>query len=346
MQKNYINKYGYNNKKNNYLSYLIYFIYLFYIGLTGLLLGDYRPVVISLPLLAWGIYCMDDPKRQKLSLLLLILAALGKEDMAIFVGTIGIYLFFSKKKRIWLWLAAYGYILFILGLFVIIPYFRGAESDTLSRVSGFESLFQMLGYKLTYLIRLFFPVLFLPLLSWKKLWVLIPSIAMNLATNYAGQLSALNQYDIATGLVIFWSFISSIKLIKKKKQGLYYWVILLIITNMLLLSGHSFRRYLFEPFNRLDDYLYIQDLKQKIPSDAVVAATEHPGGQFGQRKELQIFDKTVKEYSKEPDYIIIDKIQDWTDTTQQMYAEKINNGYILRDETIGLIILQRVYFSF
>lgn len=339
-----IQKISYRYLRNWWLSLAVYLMYLFYIGLTSPLLLDYRAVVLGMPFLAWGIYFLENPKKQNIGIILLAVGALAKEDMALFVGVIGLYQLLILKKKRGLILAIYGFSLALIGLLIIIPAFRGTDSDTLGRYVGIGGLFLMVPEKIIYIVRLLFPLLFIPILEWKKIWAMLPSLFINLFSVYLGQISAINQYDIATGLVIFWSFISFVK--SQKSQSVYLLFALLLIVNVLLLSGHSIRRNLFDSFYRYDDYIFIHEFKDSILPDAVVAATNTIGGQFGQTRNLQIYDLNVMTYQEKPDYILVDKLNDYNENIQDMVQNDLISGnYLIRYETDSILILQAINYQ-
>lgn len=332
--------------KKPLLSLAIYLMFIFYIGVSGLLLDDYHPVVLSLPFLAWGIYLMESERFRKLAIVLLIIGAFGKEDMAIFVGALGLYYWLVRKRlKTGIPLAIFGFLWGALCVAVIIPFLRGAPSDTLARYGGLSIIFSSLNLKGIYIIRLLFPVLFVVLLAPNIMWVLIPNLAINLVSGYPGQLSAVNQYDIATSIIIFISLIEFLKRRKAAGKALYYILALLLIVNLMLLSGHLSRRYLFTPVTRYSDYTYLHNLMDNIPSNAIIAVTNSVGGQFGEFQHVQIFDDTIKTYTEEPDYIIIDRVADFTLTTHRMMDDRLANGYIIRNQTQSFFILQRVIMA-
>lgn len=154
--------------KNGWLSLAVFLIYVFYIGLTAPLLTDYRAIVLGMPYLAWGLYFIESKKNQNIGMILLAIGAFAKEDMALFVGMIGLYQVLVLKKKRGMILAVFGFAVALIGLFVVIPYFRGVTSDTLSRYAGIAGLFQLVPEKIIYILRLFFPLLFLPILGWEK----------------------------------------------------------------------------------------------------------------------------------------------------------------------------------
>jgi hypothetical protein len=319
----------------------VFLMCVFYIGLSGLWLGDYRPILLSIPFLVWGLYFLGNPKRQLVGSVFIVLAALGKEDMAVFAGTIMLYQFLFKRKRWALFLSILCYGIALFGLLVIIPHFRGTESDTISRYAGISGLFKLGHMKIEYVLKLFFPVLLLALVCVKKVWVLIPNLMMNLASTFVGQLTALNQYDIATGIIIFWSTVSCLKTIKFRSANLYYWMALLFIVNLLLLSAHTLRWQLLSPNKRYDDYLYVQDLKKRIPNDAVLAATNMVGGQFGQRRQLYMFDLGLATCKDKPDYVVVDKVMDLTPAVAQLVTDCYKSGYVKMEENSSFLVLIR-----
>ena len=319
-------------------SLLIFFLAVFYIGFSGLIISEYRAVVLGFPFISFGLYFVESRPQKRLGWVLLLLGALAKEDMAVLVGSIGLYQFLVNKQKRGAILAVLGYAWALFGVFVIIPMFRGAASDTLARYS-FSSLLDI--NRLTYFVRLFFPLLFLPLLSWRKILVMLPNFALNLVSSHLGQYSAVNQYDLGTGLIIFWAMIDVVGRIKVDKTKLHILFVNLVVINLFLLSGHLAWRYVVSDMSRYQDYQYLENVKARIPTNAILAATSTAGGIFGDRQSLQMFDDSVMTYEKQPDYIIIDKITDNKPQIEDMVLTKLNAGYIIWEENKSFLILKK-----
>jgi uncharacterized membrane protein len=329
--------------KNTYLAFAVYLIYVFFVGVSGLMLSDYRPVVLALPFLASGLYYLEQNSHAKKGWILFIIAALAKEDMAIFVGTMGLYRFIFHKEKKGLVLAAYGFALGLIGLFVIIPYFRGVPSDTLARYNVIKIF--SIG-KAMYLSKLFLPMLFVSLSSWKKVWVMIPNLMMNLLSSHTGQINLLNQYDIATGLVMFWAALDGLSRLQANKLLFKQVFVIIIAMNVVILTRHMMWSNIAKPYQRLDDYIYLQALNETIPVDAVVATSGTVGGQLAERQNLQLFSPAFvadehPPYTRDPDYIIVDKKVDLDASTQAEIANKLGQGYFVLEDTESFIVLKR-----
>jgi uncharacterized membrane protein len=352
--------------KSKTVAYVFTVIFCFYMGVSGLLLADIHIEVMALPLLCWGLYFyFISEKREKTGLVLLLLAILAKEDIGIAVGSIGLAGILIKKDRKAAVLLL-GFVFSILEILVLIPAVRGAPSDTLTRYalwgnSGTEIIvsilihpFAVIGHllqplQLTYLVRLLFPLAFLPLLGGKRFLIVIPSLLINLLTNYEGQLSALNQYDIATTAVLFFVAAYGFKnlqiLLQKRKQWKNVAVSLmtiLIFFNLLLIPGHLLWKYIFVKLDNYDDYLYLQQLSTKIPENAILVATDKPGAQLAEHEHLFTYNPLLSRLRGEPDFVVIDKLRDAQELVTKpvsYYMGKTN--YRIFEQTDHFLVLKK-----
>ncbi len=352
--------------KSRPFAYVFMLIFCFYMGVSGLLLADIHIEVMALPLLCWGLYLFFiSGKHEKLGIVLLLLAVLAKEDIGIAVGSIGLAGLFIKKDRKSAILLL-GFLFSVLEILVLIPAVRGAPSDTLARYavwgsSGTEIIVNIVTHplavaghllqeaQLTYLVRLLFPLAFLPLLSGKRLLIVLPSMMINLLTNYEGQLSTLNQYDIATTAILFFAAAYGLKYLQiwlqKKKQ----WksvatsaMTMIIFFNLLLLPGHLLWKYVLIRIENYDDYLYLQQLNSKIPENAVLVATDKPGAQLSEHEHLFTYNPQLSRLRGEPDFVVIDKLRD----VKELEVKPIdyylkNKNFRIFDQTDHFLVLKK-----
>jgi uncharacterized membrane protein len=310
---------------------------------SGLMLFEYHPVVFALPLIIWGIYFYEQ-KHTVLSLGLMILAAVCKEDSGIYLFAFGISLIL-KKKKIGLVYAIIGLAISTYALLYLIPSLRGSPSDTLDRfaylgnspgqilLSIFTNPLLVLKHllvkqKLTYLLKLLLPNLFTALLSPLTAIAFIPNLLINLLSDNYFQNSALYQYDVMTLAGITYASIYGVKNLqtkfKKYYQPKYFWILFAVI-NSLFFFAHPFWSVLLNTDNRIDDYQYLTNLKQVIPISTTVAVTNSVGGQFGEFEKVQLFYPFWLSYTVKPDLIIIDKKFDLKNQVGNELAQKISS---------------------
>jgi len=161
---------------------------------------DFHGEVVAIPLLIAAYERMDAGDLTRSSLFL-ALALLGKENIGLTVAAFGLLAFlYHKHRRFGLAWTLGGLAYSLVALFVVIPAFRGAPSDTLARYHWLgETPLEMLGTALSHpslvlqkvatvdhmvtLLQLLGPLAFLPLLS---LPALLPAV-LTLSYNFLAQ---------------------------------------------------------------------------------------------------------------------------------------------------------------
>lgn len=331
--------------KRRLYSLVILGLFLAYWGIYGLMMFDFHPIVLAMPLLVWGIYLIVKEKRFWLAAILFVLATLAKEDVGIFVFGVGVYLaIFRKQKRGWL-LALYSFVISIVALFVVIPAFRGASSDTLARYGVWSNLLKdpistlavLINYEhIQYFVRWLLPLGFVSLWAPQIMFVILPSFLINFLSDYSGQLSLINHYDVMTTIGVFWALIIAWQPFQRwwRKQfvGLsprpqVMFVGLLVMLNAAILISHPVIRDFQTYSNRRELFPAVNQLRQIIPHDAVVLSTNRVGAHFGDRRELQALGIGERVYTKLPDWILVDTLDQELNTDAQ---EKLNEIFTLR----------------
>jgi uncharacterized membrane protein len=189
-------------------------IYLLYPLIFNFNLFDFHPEVIALPLFFIAILAV---KLDKIYWFICsIIFILGcKAVLALTVAMMGIWLIFYHHKKIYGMIAIFsGIFWFIIATQLIIPYFSGAEAAAVGRYnflgdSVTEILLNLilkpqiiLSHLFTfpnaeYLLLLFIPII--PVLAWQELTNLIPAIPtlfLNLLTDYQPQKDLIHQYSL------------------------------------------------------------------------------------------------------------------------------------------------------
>lgn len=196
---------------------VVLFLYFAYPPLQGVYLFDFHEVALAVPLLAYA-YEHASRGHYRRMVLLLGLALLCKEEMALTVGAFGLLLLAlpraagplapgasgAARRRLGLTLAAAGAVLFLLLTLWVVPYFRQAPFPYVDRYSHLGG--SLAGVALTalthpglvmdslaepakdcYLRGLFGPVLYLNCLHPASLLLLLPTLARSLLSNHAPQ---------------------------------------------------------------------------------------------------------------------------------------------------------------
>jgi uncharacterized membrane protein len=175
-------------------------LYLLYLPVRGANRYDYHPAALAPPLFLFALYCMEKG-RWKQMIVLLTMAGLLKENMAVAGVTIGLYVAMVKKERLLglVLVVCFG-LWFYAGVAWIVPFFNpvggyphlvdypvfsdkssGLLLAPLQRPLDFcSALFTPAGRKLAYLLYVLGPVAFLPLLSPFRLLLGLPFLVQSL----------------------------------------------------------------------------------------------------------------------------------------------------------------------
>src|SRR3990167_2283606 len=140
----------------------------------------------------------------------------------------------------------------------------------------FRDSFFILGkllsfFKISYLFKLGLPLLFIFIAAPKESIIIIPSLLINMFADFPSQTSALYQYDVAVTAGIFYVAVIGLKRISKYVRDIkevnfkFHLLSYFIVINFFLFVVHPFWSVIFRPLNRYQDYLFLQDLRKKIP---------------------------------------------------------------------------------
>lgn len=206
--------------------------YLLYPSLHWINTFDFHPVAFLIPLLLASFYFLET-KQWGWAYLFLILSAATREDSILAVLFVGIYLFLrafleknQKEMKIGFAIITISTFYFLLSTKIIMPALGGG----LLRIDRYAQLgntpkeiiknipgIVFTAGKLNYLLRLFLPMIFLPLLSWPAAILLAPGLTENLLTDYQRQFSSFYQYDSVLVGSIFAASLYGLKWILAKQ---------------------------------------------------------------------------------------------------------------------------------
>jgi uncharacterized membrane protein len=259
-------------------------------ALGWLNLENFHPDSFEVPLVLFALYLMT-VRRWRPYMLMVVLLLLVKEDAALLVVPLGIYVALRHDRRMGIITAELGAIWFIATVFFIgpllssaspgsldafrVPFggWRGLISDALRRPWEVGA-YMLTAPKIQYLIQLLVPVFFLPLLTAETL-IVLPSLLFNLLSTFFYQTNIRYHYTSLIIPVFAWAAIAYIQRVKD------YGARRALALAMLLAA--LFASYLWGPADWSHNAVYRYDPGQPqarataeavalIPKDAVVAA--------------------------------------------------------------------------
>src|SRR3989344_410399 len=349
--------------KNKNLSLIFSVAYLFNPHIQHANLYDFHPVTISTTLLLGAFYLMVK-KRLIPFLSFLFLAVLSKENVWPIAGIFGTYLFI-KGKRKWIGglLALISFLIFYLLVARIIPAVKGSEHFALSYYSELGDspssiignfIFSPIktvslilqGNPFYYLYTLTLNLGFLPFLSPFILFAL-PDFFINLLSANSQLREIYYHYNSTIVPFLFISSIYSVRFIMKKFQkiptrifGLY--LILFAVYSSYLLGPLPFsKKANIAVFtNQLTERDEIENVLEKIPRQASVAATNNLGSHLSQRQKIF----TIPIGVGEADYVVFllnDPFAQPSLEAQKELAEKLK-----QDTRFEILYEKKDYIAF
>ncbi len=169
---------------------------------------DYHPSVLAPTLFQFALYFMER-RRWGIMVIFLMMAGLLKENLPAAGVTVGLYLAVTARKRVLgATIAALSAVWFYAGLAWIIPAFNPKGYGFLGNYAVLgssvgdlvsapfvapgkivESLFTRVGWKVSYIVELFGPLVFLPFWSPEGLFLGLPFLAQHLLATTTAQVS-------------------------------------------------------------------------------------------------------------------------------------------------------------
>ncbi len=314
-----------------------------------LVYNTFRPEAFAIPALLWAIYCQDSGRMRGLAVAAFFALA-SKEEMALPVAMIGVLLLIRRR---WAWgaaLTAVGAAWFAVSVAWVIPHFRhGASHMTLyyqdfratsvlgvaaeAALHPLHALAVMLQpVKVDYLLLLFVPLGLLPLLSWRMMLVMLPSLATALLASREPSFTIYYHYQIALvpplvmgavyGAGNVRSFIEKrigAEGVARRKATAAVAALALVSSlaaNVIFAKSpislpfynpamQTYWRNLYVPGARAR--LFFSEVRPLVPADASVSATEFAATYFARRRDDFVFPDGVPE----ADYAVVDLRDRW-----------------------------------
>jgi uncharacterized membrane protein len=275
-------------------------------ALGWLNLENFHPDSFEVPLALFALYFMT-VRRWRPFMVMILLLLLVKEDVALLVVPLGIYVALKHDRRVGFITADIGVVWFVVTVFFLGPFFSGDKAGSLDAFripfDGWKGListaltqpWEVLGYmaasaKIEYLIQLLAPLLFLPLLTVETL-VVLPTLLFNLLSTFAYQTNVRYHYTSLIIPVFAWTALVYVRRVKDvgARRALVVMVLLASLFSAYLWGPGDWSR---QPATRYDvnapDVQAIAEAVTLIPDDAVVACRSRISTHLSHR--VQIYD--------------------------------------------------------
>ncbi|MCP4415065.1 MAG: DUF2079 domain-containing protein [Chloroflexi bacterium] len=306
---------GQRHLKNQRLALLFSLVFLFYPALGFMNRFDFHPVIFCIPLLLFAFNAWEND-RLLLTHLLLLMALLSKEEIGLTIFALGLYAIFIRRQvRLGLMWASVGLGWSLFSLFVIIPAFRGTDSDTLGRyawlgadvVTQLRTLIlnpgfvwqQQMGepFRWHFLVVLLLPLGYLALLAPATLLIGIPALLYNLLSAVPSQSSIYFHYIAPFVPFAFIAAILGAARLRLWRPQMIHWIIgsLLLGTAVAWAVDNPFSKTVADPFYpvyTLEQTFSAEafaEAKALLPKDASVATTMAFAPHLSTRAELYLF---------------------------------------------------------
>ncbi len=327
---------------------------------------DFHENCFLLPLLLWVFYFSEKEKYIPLTVVC-VLTLMIKEDVFIYLIVFGLYLILSKRKMREGTLICVGSLLYFGIAYSILTSFGLGIMDSRyeNMIYGDGSLIGVIKtlvlnpmysisqlsshvdgefVKLSYLLKLFVPLAFIPFVT-KKLtrYILITPIILNLISSYPHQCDLSFQYHF--GICAFLFYITVLNLSDLGREPKRYLSVIACFSTVILyvclvFSTRGF--YLADYIKNKSTYDKMDEvLTTYVPDDSSVSCTTYLLPHLYKRAEIyeSFYHKDKDGYKTDVDYLVLflrDRYLEQSTTEAEFYLER---GYstIYRDDMLWII---------
>ena len=199
---------------------------IFYINLYGIAYLE-----LCIPLFFWLIYFLQE-KKNILFFIMLILCLMIREEVALVLIFLGIYIFFNKRYFLGLLTFSISLIYFVIVFKLIIPYYKGSDIHLATGLynslgSSYLEIFQYIienpvnilkkiltPPKIGNLVMFLIPLLFTPLISLITLFITVPNLAITFLSDYITNSSFILYYLSPSIPIFYYASILGLKKIR------------------------------------------------------------------------------------------------------------------------------------
>ncbi len=308
------------------------------------------------PLLLWVFYFFE---REKYLFMYLsaVLVLCVKEDASLFIFFFGVFVFFSRRKRLHgAILCAVALIYFVCAILILTNFGNGILSNHYKNYmyedNGLIGMVRIIltnpAYvfsqtlkeeKLPYLMYVLMPLGFLPLATRKvsHFILILPFMLFNLMTSYVYQFSVDFQYNYGTiSCLIYLAIINSSELGGRARRYMTSLAAVASVMCFLVTAWPKLNNYVGKYSQMKDEFEIIDEALETLPDDASVKASTFFVPHIAQRNEIY----EIKS-ENETDYVVFDMRPNLVNETTGLRAKYLSEGYTCyKDEPGYVLILQ------
>ena len=354
-------RYGFSNV----LSFLFTLVYIFSVSVISPCYYEFHENAFLPPLLMWFFYAIEK-ENKILMYVFMVLVLMVKEDAALYVMCIGLYLLFSGKNR------KHGAIIFCATAAVFVnvlalmsKYGEGAMTNrTFGNLmrnydSGFGEVIKtaitnpmyfinqcfLTGdedkfyEKIVFFTVMLLPLLFTPFITKKKsrLFLVVPFIVMNLASGYPYASKFDYQYVFGTATCLIYAAL--INVADMDRKAIKEIVPLMTAASVIMFAANDTNKLYYADIYK--DFKENNDRKnafcEAIPEDASLLATPFLIPHCANRDKLYVLDEGSAPNPDTTDFVIF---EDGTDEWKQNKRALLESeGYTIYNEAEGLIVI-------
>ena len=308
------------------------------------------------PTLLWTFYFLEKEKH-----LLMYIAAftvcMVKEDAALFILFLGIYVFFSKKKRLHgIALAVFSLVIFGVEVYLINTYGDGVLASRFNNymymdegLLGMAKIIltnpayvftqSMNEEKLIYILKLLLPLGLLPIVTRRvsHFILLLPIMLINLMTDYGYQHNLDFQYSFGAAAIL--CYLAVINAAEIKGYTKQYLISLAAAASVIITMSTTIPRinsYYARLITGSEEFAIIDEALETIPKDASVRASTYFVPHIADRDEIY---EIVS--NNETEYMVFDMRPAVAHETDELRAEYLAKGYIIETDIADHLIIMR-----
>lgn len=293
--------------RNRWIALLPACAYLLYPALGWLNLENFHPDSLEVPLALFALYFITS-RRWRWYMVMVLLLLLVKEDVWLFLVPLGLYVAIRHDSKAGIATIVSAVIWFLLAFLVIQPLLSGAAPGSLDSwripfggVGGltktiFTAPWEVIVYmftaeKVTYLLQLLMPLLFLPLLDWRTL-IALPVVLFNLISNFWYQTNIQYHY---TSLITPVLCVGTIFALKKFPSFKLRWTLAMGVLIATVTCAYLWgplpgsRTPSSDPDPGYAGVHVADHALTLIPADAVVAADDAFAAHMANRESVYVF---------------------------------------------------------
>ena len=175
-------------------------VLLFYKPAVNSRLFEFSPSSLALPFIILAFAMME--KRRWLFFAIPMVFLLGlKEHLGVVLIGFGLYKIFQKDYSTGAILSGLGFLISYTMIFQVMPYFRDYQHFSNTQIAPFHNI----QGKLIYLLKLNWPLGFLPFLFWRYGIIAAPAIGVNLISGRDSMFSSSFHYDDISSILLLMS---------------------------------------------------------------------------------------------------------------------------------------------